>query len=78
MSVESMCIDHDVFSMLKVWMVVLKVHYPDGNQKLIIICAGMPLAGHLLSQRSPQHLTVDLIKALEGLQLAVHPARYGF
>lgn len=41
---------------------------------MMFTCAGVALVAHLLQQRHPRHLTLDLLKALEALLRAVGPA----
>ena len=38
------------------------------------MCAGIALVAHLLQQRQPKHLTLDLLHAMEALLRAVGPS----
>ena len=40
----------------------------------IFVCAGIALVAHLLQQRQPKHLTIDLLHAMEALLRAVGPS----
>lgn len=40
----------------------------------LVACAGIALVAHLLQQRQPRHLTIDLLHAMEALLRAVGPS----
>ena len=40
----------------------------------LLACAGIALVAHLLQQRQPKHLTIDLLHAMEALLRAVGPS----